>query len=367
MKYISNTQIETAKCLLRYKKKYIDKDVDFSSPAMTVGKLAHEIIRKYVEECKKSGSEGDYELMKRLIDEVTGEEKISTEMFADISDICLGFGERGVDWDHVLELERRFEIDMGEYMYVGVIDRVDVDYMEGRTVLKIIDYKTQRNVMSADEVARNLQLRIYRYFSVNHLYPGFDYVNMGINHVRYGFTRWAGDHVPVGELKTDFDTVKSLIEREYKRIKEAGVYLPERGPWCWEYDGCAVMKEGKCPLWEMEEVERMRRMKEIEDKVRLLRKIEFEAKTIKKTIKEELGENTIEVDGQMVGYEYKRYMNYDLAGTIKLLQEYGVSISGLTLPKTSFEKLIRDRVMPDSFFEKLEKYKNENIRKTFIY
>ena len=59
----------------------------------------------------------------------------------------------------VLDVERRFSIEVGPHTVNGAIDRID--RADDGTGIRIVDYKTGKKEPSADDMADNLQLAVY--------------------------------------------------------------------------------------------------------------------------------------------------------------------------------------------------------------
>ena len=59
----------------------------------------------------------------------------------------------------VLDVERRFSIEVGPHTVNGAIDRID--WADDGTGIRIVDYKTGKKEPSADDMADNLQLAVY--------------------------------------------------------------------------------------------------------------------------------------------------------------------------------------------------------------
>jgi RecB family exonuclease len=59
----------------------------------------------------------------------------------------------------VLDVERRFSIEVGPHTVNGAIDRID--RADDGAGIRIVDYKTGKKEPSADDMADNLQLAVY--------------------------------------------------------------------------------------------------------------------------------------------------------------------------------------------------------------
>lgn len=347
--HISYSQIRTGKCKLRYKHLALLRDIPEESVPMKLGRLVHEIIAEYSKECIKQRLEADYQLIDSIIDKKFSESGLDEEYFQKIRQSCVMFGERGFNYNTLLLYEKRFEFSLGDdengnpMKVTGIVDRVNVYETPDGASADIIDYKNQRNILTEEAVQNHEQLNLYAYwFFMHEYYNGFYIGRTGIYHVPYNYTRWSGKPQHVSDWSDTFTNVEKWLERQWKRLILDTTYEPERGPWCFEYSGCPVMKENKCPLWTEAEVERMRDSKMVLDKVRSLRATDYSRKIQVSEVKELFeGEDNIEVDDQEVGYVAKMGYKYDLLGFMKWLEKYGVVPEGITITKTDAEGLVK--------------------------
>jgi putative RecB family exonuclease len=64
----------------------------------------------------------------------------------------------------VLYVEKSFDINIGKYKFVGIIDRID-KYLDG--TYEVMDYKTHVQIWEQERVNKNLQLTFYAYACKN--------------------------------------------------------------------------------------------------------------------------------------------------------------------------------------------------------
>jgi len=139
------------------------------------------------------------------------------------------------------------------------------------------------------------------------------------------------------------------------------------------------MHEGLCPLWSAEEIENMKKGSIIVDKVRLLRKFDFDRKIKYSEVKElfETGES-IDVDGQAVGYDSNISYKYDLLKFMKWLEKYGIIPQELTINKTDAESIVKGlkrgkadgyngETVTEEDLEELNTFKIETARNRFNF
>lgn len=378
---ISWSEIDCAKCLYRHYRQYIKRDIRIESPAMRFGGCGHSIVRNYTELCTKAKVEADYDLMMKALDETFPKYKLPDEDYQEMTRIMLDFGEMSLDFDHVLNFEQWFELSIGkdryekEMMVCGKIDRTNARLnQDNTTTLEIIDYKFQHNVMTEQDVRDSMQLKIYRYICAYLMYKNYTYVRTGIYHMRYNFIRWDGPPTYVGDLLNEFESIKKYLEKQWYRIMYDTEHKPERGPWCWRYGGCDVMLLGECPLWDMETVNKMRQTDELEESIRLLRKLDLEKKIILGEIKAGwLEGQVLEVDGDNVGYFQKEYINYPLLDFYGWAIRNGVPLNTVTISERETKYCI-NRYKSQSGHNlnieseaELETMKKKNVRNNFQY
>ena len=349
MDHISHSQIHIGKCKLRYKHLVLLKDIREESEAMKLGGLVHRIIAEYSKECIKQKLEADFELMDEVVEKQFNKSGLDEKYFQSVRQGCIQFGERGFNYNTLLLAEKYFKFSIGDdengqpMKVVGIVDRVNVYETADGAVADIIDYKNQKNILTEEAVLHHEQLNLYAYWFFMHEYfNGFYIGRTGIYHVPYNYTRWSGPPRHVSDWSDTFSNVEKWLERQWKRLIIDRTYNPTRGSWCFEYSGCPVMKEGMCPLWTDEEVENMRKGSMVLDKVRALRKVDFNRKVQVSEVKElfEGGDN-IDVDDQEVGFMAKIGYKYDLLGFMEWLTKYDVVPIGLTINKTDAEGIVK--------------------------
>lgn len=378
--HISYSQIQTGRCLFRYKKLVLEKAIKRDSISMRLGKLVHKIIYLYSKQCIESRLEADYELMSGVIEAEFNDSKLPEEYYMQVRASCLRFGEHGFNYNTLLDYEKEFNIEIDKdingtpIMIKGIIDRVNCFDTPDGACLSIIDYKNQMNINTEQEVREHMQLNLYRYIVLYHLYKneGFYLSRTGIYYIKWDFIRWAGNMIHVNELADETEGIEKWLVRQWNRLILSEEYLPERGPHCFEYSGCPVLLEGQCPLWSDEECERMRSGRIVSDKIRILRIQDFDRKTSLHEVKQlvELGES-FEVDNVAVGFSAKKSCKYKLMDFIDFAKVKEIDLSGLTITKSDAEKIIkqlnRDKQITDEENLLVEDMKIETATNKFVY
>lgn len=344
--HISYSQIETGQCLYKYKMIRLLKKIHVGGPAMTEGSMVHQVIYEYTKKCVEERIDSDFELIQELINKHFKKSKLGEGRYIEIRDNLLEFAEKGVRFDTFLDFEKKFnvELDDGQGSVIdGIIDRVNCYKTEEGSAIEFIDYKNQRNIMTEQEVSDNLQLKIYKYIGCDYLYPSYDIVRVGIYHTMYNYIRWSPMQ-KIKDLSYEFEGTRTFLNRQHERLLKTpdDQYLPQKGEACWKYGGCDVMKAGLCPLYTDKEINRIKEEGSVEDKVRIVRKLDIERASILSDLKTHFKDNdNIEVDGKKVGYVPSVTTKYDLLDFKKFADRMSVPLTGISISKTDAEKAIK--------------------------
>jgi RecB family exonuclease len=136
----------------------------------------------------------------------------------------------------IVDLESRFQIELGDHIIAGIIDRID----KTDDGYEIIDYKTTRKMPTQDKVDNDLQLSIYlKAFLAR--YPKeierLDKIKVSLYFLKHG--------VKLSSTRTLEQLQKSeqLFLETIKAI-ESGTFEPTISPLC---DWCGYQK--MCPMW----------------------------------------------------------------------------------------------------------------------
>ena len=285
----------------------------------------------------------------------------------------LEFAENGLEFDNILDYEKRFRVDVGNGVIIeGIIDRVNCYRTPDGSVLEIIDYKNHNMILNEADIINHTQLSLYEYIACTFLYPGYDMVRKGIYHTRYNFVRWSPMRKII-DCSMDFESTEKYLHRQWERLVNTpdDKYIPEKSEACWAYGGCEVMLKGLCPAFTEKQVEAMK-TGSIEDKIRTLRKNDIERKTVLAQVKEYFKDKEcLDVDGKLVGFQPSMSYKYDLIGFIEFAKTLGISLVGLKLNKTDAERSIKKIIDFDDMAEEdmifLEKIKEEAVSNSFKY
>ena len=133
-------------------------------------------------------------------------------------------------------------------------------------------------------------------------------------------------------------------------------YEPTRSEACFEYSGCPVLLQGKCPLYAKKETEKLVRSDSIEDRVNAYKKLEIDLKVLKSSITEYFKYHAIEnINSKPVGYAPTFSYRYNLNKFMKYCMERKIPLGDLTLSKTDAEGTI------SRFFKKVTRMDEDEL------
>jgi len=367
--HISHSQIQTGRCPLKYKLIRLTGQVVEDSTPAEVGKCVHDIIFRYTDFCVKNKMESDFETMERVINECCDEYELPEVEFIAIRINLMKFAEKGVEFNKILEYEKRETIEFapGKFIQI-VIDRTNLYKENNGSILEIIDFKNSQKFWTSMDVEEAIQFKIYKYIGCTFLYPGNDFVRVGVHHTRHNFTKW-GELKKVKDCWEEFDATHEFLVRQHDRLLKRKSYEPSICEECWEYGGCAVMKAGKCKLFTKAAVKKMM-AGTIEQKVAAVRYLEIEIKDMKSIIQNQFKDKTPRfIAGKEVGYKPGFSHKYKLGDFIAYCERHGMDYKKLTIAKQQAEKAINlknpIRLMNDSEQSEIAKIQIETGNNKF--
>jgi hypothetical protein len=368
--HISATQIETGKCLYKYYRLRLLKDIGEDTLPKRLGKCVHDVISNYTDHCVKNKIDGDFEQLELLIQKYADEYKIPDGEYHDMRRNLCEFGEQGINFDTILEyeVEQNVEFLPGKKIIVK-LDRLDSFVnSSGHSVLRIRDYKNSMKIYSAGDVEESMQLKIYKIIAAFFLYPGFDYIQVGIHHTRYNFVRW-GELERIKDLGTEREEMINFLDRQYSRLLETEDYQPEKGESCWKFGGCEVMVCGECPAYKGYDKKNYDDFidAEILEKARAAKYYDIQAKELSKDVRLYFKDAKCEeLDGTLTGYHSTESFGYNLGKFVKFAEREGIDLNDLEIGKTAAEKALKkSRKLRDYDPDELEKIKVYSKRTTF--
>ena len=185
LSYSRLSRFET--CPLSYRLHYIEKKQAEPGLPLRFGKTIHAVPERLIKEVVDDERTGPLseERAIELYREAWGAERLTgMDVFAEGLAILRRFiAEQGVvDHRDVLAIEKEFRLPVGPFEVLGFIDRVD--WIDDETV-EVIDYKTNHQLFTRDEVDTSLQMSLYE-VAVRRLWPWAKKVKLTFWMLRHG-------------------------------------------------------------------------------------------------------------------------------------------------------------------------------------
>ena len=185
LSYSRLSRFET--CPLSYRLHYIEKKQAEPGLPLRFGKTIHAVLERLIKEVVDDERTGPLseERAIELYREAWGAERLAgMDVFAEGLAILRRFiAEQGVvDHRDVLAIEKEFRLPVGPFEVLGFIDRVD--WIDDETV-EVIDYKTNHQLFTRDEVDTSLQMSLYE-VAVRRLWPWAKKVKLSFWMLRHG-------------------------------------------------------------------------------------------------------------------------------------------------------------------------------------
>jgi RecB family exonuclease len=185
LSYSRLSRFET--CPLSYRLHYIEKKQAEPGLPLRFGKTIHAVLERLIREVVDDERTGPLseERAIELYREAWGAEQLTgMDVFAEGLAILRRFiAEQGVvDHRDVLAIEKEFRLPVGPFEVLGFIDRVD--WIDDETV-EVIDYKTNHQLFTRDEVDTSLQMSLYE-VAVRRLWPWAKKVKLTFWMLRHG-------------------------------------------------------------------------------------------------------------------------------------------------------------------------------------
>lgn len=185
LSYSRLSRFET--CPLSYRLHYIEKKQAEPGLPLRFGKTIHAVLERLIKEVvddERTGTLSEERAIE-LYREAWGAERLTgMDVFAEGLAILRRFiAEQGVVGHRdVLAIEKEFRLPVGPFEVLGFIDRVD--WIDDETV-EVIDYKTNHQLFTRDEVDTSLQMSLYE-VAVRRLWPWAKKVKLTFWMLRHG-------------------------------------------------------------------------------------------------------------------------------------------------------------------------------------
>lgn len=289
-----------------------------SAPAL--GTLVHHVCEHLVREHVENERTGplSYERGKALWQQFWEQSGLTgLEMYADGANLVEAFirDQAELDSRDVLDLEVEFELVIDGVRITGTIDRVDqVD----PTTIEVIDYKTNRQLWSGEELDHDLQLAVY-WTAAKRRWPWAQRIKLTYWMLRHGVRQ------PVERDEATAAAALEYLVTTGRAALQAEKYEPKLSPlcgWCAVREHCQayqkVLKEhpdfGAIPE-DLEDVGRERELVAASISILNKRKKDLESK-IREALK---GEETVELAGVEYSLLQTRTQTYPVEDTLSVL------------------------------------------------
>ena len=214
-------------CPLSYRLHYIDKHQPEPSMAPRFGKVIHAVLERLVRDApdeERSGRLSEVRALALFREAWIADGLIGIELFQEGIEILRRFVREQGELPHreVLAVEKEFRIPVGPFTLMGVIDRVD--RVDDETV-EIIDYKTNHQPYTREELDTSLQMSLYQ-LAVRTLWPCAKKVNLTFWMLRHGIRQ------ETSRTDEQLDAALAYVEMLGKQTEVATEFPPRLNPNC---------------------------------------------------------------------------------------------------------------------------------------
>jgi len=174
-------------CPLSFKLHYVDKQEAEPGDPLKFGKAVHAVLERLVREhveAERVGLLSEDRALELFRQAWAAESLTGIELFQEGAEIFRTFVADQGELDHrdVLAIEKEFHLPVGRFTVLGFIDRVDC--VDDETV-EVIDYKTNRQLFTREEVEHSLQMSLYHLAALR-LWPWAKKVRLTFHMLRHG-------------------------------------------------------------------------------------------------------------------------------------------------------------------------------------
>jgi RecB family exonuclease len=214
-------------CPLSFRLHYVDRKRSEPGMPLRFGKVVHAALERLLFEVVDEEHVGTLdpdravELFRGewIADGLTGAEEFA-EGVAMVRRFAEGSGT--VDHRDVLAIEKEFRVPAGRFTVLGYIDRID--RIDDETI-EIIDYKTNRQLFTREEVDQSLQLSLYE-LAARRLWPWVKKVRLTFAMLRHGV------RMTTTRTREQLDAALAYIEALGEATETATEYPARVGSHC---------------------------------------------------------------------------------------------------------------------------------------
>lgn len=231
------------RCPLKYKFGYIERPSVPEKPEFFFGSLLHKIVQQAL---AKDPIRVPIEELNQTLEENWREDIFeSKDQSEDYKNLGLTMirnfhADHTPGLTHIVAIERRFAIPLGDHILTGVIDRIDkLPYGP----YEVIDYKTSTKLPAQPDIDRDRQLGIY-HLAVENLWPDAKEIRLTLYFLKHKTkmtTKRLGSDIT--QLKDEIIKIAQKIEKATKKDD----FPPRPNSWCdfCEYGHLCPMMKGK--------------------------------------------------------------------------------------------------------------------------
>jgi putative RecB family exonuclease len=149
------------------------------------------------------------------------------------------FNQRGYFKENIYATELKVEVKIGNYNFIGYIDRVDID-SDG--IINIIDYKTGGKSKGKLQASKDLQMAIYEIAMIE-LFKEHKQINLNLYYLKNDKI------ITFTHSSKQLETIKNSIIERVKLIESTKNYIAKESilcEWCYYWNECDV-KVGNNP------------------------------------------------------------------------------------------------------------------------
>lgn len=229
------------RCALSYKLHYVDQLPGQPSEAATFGAAIHaaleELVLEHVRE-EQCGTLSERRAAEHWQSAFAQAGLRGAGLFQEGLELVQGFvrEQSALDAHDVLAIEEPFQLRIGEFEVVGVLDRVDrVD----EQTIRIVDYKSNRLLYSREEVDTSLQMSLYQ-LAARELWPWATRVQSSFWMLRHGV------HQEAERTPEELEATRGYVEALGRALSEATDFparLNANCAWCDHRRQCPAYAE----------------------------------------------------------------------------------------------------------------------------
>lgn len=214
-------------CPLSFKFQYVEKRQGEPGMPLRFGKVVHGALERLLREVIDQERTGplDEERALALFTEAWGAERLTGlhEFGEGVAMVRAFVRAQGVvDHRDVLAVEKEFRLPAGRFTVLGYIDRVD--RIDDETI-EIVDYKTNRQLFTREEVDESLQMSLYE-LAARRMWPWVKNVRLSFVMLRHGVRQ------TTTRTSEQLEAAVAYVQTLGAMTEAETVFAPRLGPNC---------------------------------------------------------------------------------------------------------------------------------------